>query len=90
MKRLMLYCFICLPMAVGVLSWGDGQVLAQYGPVLDKDAAAKMERMKARAERVQQRRNARVSHKERQAAADRAGAAKTITAPGKAGKGVAR
>lgn len=95
MKRLILFCFICLPMAVGVLPWGDGQALAQNGPALDRNAAAKMEQMRERAERVQQRRKARVSHADRQAVADRTRtdrekAAPDKPAPAKARKGVAQ
>lgn len=92
MKRLILLLSICLPTAVGFLPWGDGQALAQPGPTVDKAAGVKTDAMKERAERVQQRRKARVSQADRQAAADRAKAkaARTATAPEKAGKGVAQ
>jgi hypothetical protein len=92
MKRLILFLSICLPMATGVLPWEDGQVLAQPGPTVDKAAGVKADPMKERAERVQQRRKARISQADRQAAADRAKtkAAHATTAPDKAGKGVAQ
>lgn len=92
MKRLILFLSICLPMAIGVLPWGDGQALAQPGPTIDKVAGVKADAMKERAERVQQRRKARISQADRQAAADRAKAkaAHGVTAPDKAGKGGAQ
>ena len=92
MKRLALFFFICLPMAIGVLARGDGQVLAQPGPTVDKAAVVKANPMKERAERVQQRRKARIFQADRQAAADRAKAkaAHGVTAPDKAGKGGAQ
>lgn len=89
MKRLVFFSLICLPVAVGALHWGDGQALAQQGPTLHKTADVRMEAMKERAQKVQQRRKARISQADRQAAADRAKAKGTpaTTAPVKAGKG---
>ncbi len=91
MKKLIVFSFICLPMAIGVLSWEGGLALAQPAPTVEKNTDLRKDAMQERAERVQQRRKARISHADRQAAADRAKAKATgaKTAPQKPGKGVA-
>lgn len=86
---------ISLLLAIAVIPWGDGQVRAQSNAVEKSDRSAAMERLKERAERVQAKRKARISHNDRQAAAERAKAAREKgaagkTAPAQDGKGVAK
>lgn len=74
-----------------VLAWGDGQVRAQSDPAVETGDAAIAERLRERAAKAQERRNARVTHAQRKAAAERASTKHTAPfgkkAPERHGKG---
>lgn len=86
MGRHRLLTVMALLLSAVVLLPGSGLATPSGAPG-DGSALTAADRMKARAERIQERRKARISHTDRQTAAGRSKAAKGTTTPGKAGKG---
>ena len=85
----------CLLLAIAVLPWGDGQSRAQTDATAEKIDAASKDRLREKAERVQERMKERAAYekwknsKARDNAA-RAKAAPVKAAPVKDGKGDAK
>lgn len=75
MGRRRFFIMMIILLATAAAPCWDGQGRAQSGGTVESDRAAAVERLRERAERVQERRKLRITQEQREAAADRARAA---------------